>query len=95
MIVTGLEKYAQYLKQTGQITNVGDFYMNAFNMPRDSFYLQNNVRIILLLDQQEYAMFLDEYGDDFLSYAQIKENLDSILVKEINAQNIQKKEVER
>ena len=89
MIVTGLERYAEYLKQTGQITNVGDFYMNAFNMPRDSFYLQNNVRIILLLDQQEYDMFLNEYGDDFLSYAQLKEDIDSILEKDISSQNVQ------
>ena len=95
MVATGLERYAEYLKQTGQITNVGDFYMNAFNMPRDSFYLQNNVRIILMLNQQEYDMFLSEYGDDFLSYAQIKEDLDSILAKERNAQNIQKEESER
>ena len=50
--------------------------MNAFNMPRDSFYLQNNVRIILLLNQQEYDMFLSEYGDDFLSYAHIREDID-------------------
>ena len=76
MIVTELERYAEYLKQTGQIINVGDFYMNAFNMPRDSFYLQNNVRIILLLNQQEYDMFLSEYGDDFLSYAHIREDID-------------------
>ena len=50
--------------------------MNAFNMPRDSFYLQNDVRIILLLNQQEYDMFLSEYGDDFLSYAHIREDID-------------------
>ena len=48
-----------------------------------------------MLNQQEYDMFLSEYGDDFLSYAQIKEDLDSILAKERNAQNIQKEESER
>lgn len=89
MITTGLERYAEYLKQTGQITNVGDFYMNVFNLPRDSFYLQNNVRIILLLNQQEYDMFLNEYGDDFLSYAQIKEDIDSMIEKDRDSQNAQ------
>ena len=86
MIATGLERYAEYLKQTGQITKIGDFYMNVFNMPRDSFYLQNNVRIILLLNQQEFGMFLSEYGDDFLSYAHIKEDLDSMLKKDKSLQ---------
>lgn len=61
--------------------------MNAFNMPRDSFYLQNNVRIILLLNQQEYDMFLSEYGDDFLSYAHIQEDLDTMLKKDRSFQN--------
>ena len=70
--------------------------MNAFNMPRDSFYLQNDVRIILLLNQQEYDMFLSEYGDDFLSYAQLKEDIDSILEKDISSQNVQgNEEIER
>ena len=66
--------------------------MNAFNMPRDSFYLQNDVRIILLLNQQEYDMFLNEYGDDFLSYAHIREDIDSIIGKGRNSQNIQENE---
>ena len=92
MLVTGLGRYAEYLKQTGRITNVGDFYMNVFNMPRDSFYLQNNVRIILLLNQQEYDMFLSEYGDDFLSYACLKEDIDSILEEERNSQDTQRRE---
>lgn len=92
MIVTGLERYAEYLKQTGKITNVGDFYMNVFNMPRDSFYKENNVRIILLLNQQEYDMFLDEYGDDFLSYAHIREDIDTMLEKNRNLQDMQKSE---
>lgn len=92
MITTGLEKYAEYLKQTGQITNVGDFYMNVFNLPRDSFYLQNNVRIILLLNQQEYDIFLSDYGDDFLSYAHIQEDLDIKLKKYNSLQNAQGKE---
>lgn len=63
--------------------------MNVFNMPRDSFYLQNNVRIILLLNQQEFGMFLSEYGDDFLSYAHIQEDLDSMLKKDRSSQNTQ------
>ena len=63
--------------------------MNAFNMPRDSFYLQNDVRIILLLNQQEYDMFLNEYGD---SYAHIREDIDSIIGKGRNSQNIQENE---
>ena len=92
MIATGLERYAEYLKQTGQITKVGDFYMNVFNMPRDSFYLQNNVRIILLLNQQEFGMFLSEYGDDFLSYAHIKEDLDSMLKKDKSLQKNEESE---
>ena len=71
-MVTGIEKYAEYLKKIGRIKIVGEFYLNIFNMPRDSFYKKNNVRIILLLNQQEYDMFLSEYGDDFLSYAQIQ-----------------------
>ena len=96
IIATGLERYAEYLKQTGQITNVGDFYMNVFNMPRDSFYLQNNVRIILLLNQQEYDMFLSEYGDDFLSYAHIQEDLDNMLKKDRRFQNRKRnEEIER
>ena len=66
--------------------------MNVFNMPRDSFYLQNNVRIILLLNQQEYDMFLSEYGDDFLSYACLKEDIDSILEEERNSQDTQRRE---
>lgn len=76
VLVTGLSKYAEYLKENGTISNVGHFYMNMFNMPRDSFYLKNNVRMIMLLNQTEYNMFLSEYGDDFASYAMLKIDID-------------------
>lgn len=91
-MVTGIEKYSEYLKKIGRIKIVGEFYLNIFNMPRDSFYKKNNVRIILLLNQQEYDMFLSEYGDDFLSYAQIKENIDIMLQKSIGLKEKQRDE---
>ncbi len=37
-------------------------------------------------------MFLSEYGDDFLSYAQIKENIDIMLQKSIGLKEIQRDE---
>lgn len=37
-------------------------------------------------------MFLSEYGDDFLSYAHIQEDIDSMLEKNRSLQNLQRNE---
>ena len=84
IVATGFEEYAKYLTEKGIIQKEGKFYFNVFNMPRDSFYLKNKVRIILLVNQREYDMFLSEYGDDFTDYARYKTDIDIILKKESN-----------
>lgn len=79
VLVTGCEDYAEYLKKNGKITENGQFYMNTFNLPRDGFYLKNNVRIIFLLNQKEYSRFLSDSADDFTAYSMLKCDIDNLL----------------
>lgn len=79
VIATGIGKYAEYLVKKGQIPNIKTFYQGAFSLPRDSFYLTNNIRLILLVNESEMKEFRSPVADDFTSYASIKIDINEIL----------------
>lgn len=88
LILTGMEDYAKYLKTKGKISDIGDFYMHVFCIPRDDLYLKNNTRMILITNQTEYKMFVSDYCDDFTSYAMYKTNIDEMLKEKNEKQEI-------
>lgn len=69
IIATGIGEYADYLEKNGDIPNTTAFYQRIFCQPRDEFYLKNNVRLILLVNQSEMTTFRSQAADDFTSYA--------------------------
>lgn len=79
LLLTGMQDYAEYLKEKGIISGVGDFYMNIFCQHRDNIYLKNEARMIFVNNKAEYEMFLSDYCDDFFSYATYKINIDEML----------------
>lgn len=94
VIVTGVQKYSEYLKEQGILANTEDFYMGYFNMPRDGLYLANKARLIFIVNQSEYDMFLSENADDFTSYASLKIDIDKML-KQDKYRNKQLEDEER
>lgn len=87
IIATGIGEYAEYLEKNGNIPNTKTFYQRMFSLPRDSFYLKNNVRLILLVNEAEMKMFRSEVADDFTSYGRMNVDVNDIL-RENNIQNI-------
>lgn len=82
VIATGIGKYAEYLVEKGTIPNISSFYESVFNLPRDGFYLKNNVRLILLVNESEMKEFKSPAADDFTSYARTKIYIDEIIREE-------------
>ena len=50
-----------------------------FNLPRDNFYLKNNVKLVLLVNESEMKTFKSEAADDFTSYASMIIDANKIL----------------
>lgn len=67
-----VDKYCDFLLRKGRIQSKCDFYMETFTLVRDSFYLKNEVNLILVLSNEEFDIFISEYCDDFTDYACIK-----------------------
>lgn len=67
-----VDKYCDFLLRKGRIQSKCDFYMGTFTLVRDSFYLKNEVNLILVLSNEEFDIFISEYCDDFTDYAYIK-----------------------
>lgn len=83
-----VDKYCDFLLKKGRIQSKCDFYMGTFNMIRDSFYLKNEVNLILVLSNEEFDIFISEYSDDFtdyacikLEYASLKDDKNKLIVK--------------
>lgn len=83
-----VDKYCDYLLKKGRVQSKCDFYMGPFNMVRDSFYLKNEVNLILVLSNEEFDIFISEYCDDFtdyacikLEYASLKDDKNKLIVK--------------
>ncbi len=87
VIATGIGEYAEYLEKNGEIPNKESFYYTIFNLPRDNFYLKNNVRLILLVNESEMKTFRSEAADDFTSYASMITDVNKIS-REDNIQDI-------
>ena len=85
VIATGIGKYSEYLEKNGEIPNKEAFYYTIFNLPRDNFYLKNNVKLILLVNESEMKTFRSKAADDFTSYASMIIDANKIL-KEKNMQ---------
>ena len=64
-----VDKYCDFLLRKGRIQSKCDFYMGTFTLVRDSFYLKNEVNLILVLSNEEFDIFISEYCDDFTDYA--------------------------
>ena len=79
VIATGIGDFSEYLVDKGKINNAGEAYFNIFNLPRDDFYLEKKVRLVLLVNYSEYDMFLSNYCDDFTSYAVYTAHIDEEL----------------
>lgn len=62
--------------------------MNVFNMLRDNLYLKENVKLVLLVNQLEYSIFLSEWCDDFTSYATYRCDIDNLLGKDKDIQTM-------
>ena len=60
-----VDKYCDFLLRKGRIQSKCDFYMGTFTLVRDSFYLKNEVNLILVLSNEEFDIFISEYCDDF------------------------------
>ena len=87
VLATGIEDYVEYLLESGKLPDRSSFYQRVFNLPRDHFYLKNNVRLILLVNESEMQVFKSDYADDFTSYATMKIDINEIL-KEDNIQEM-------
>ena len=87
VIATGIGKYAEYLRENGEIPDIESLYQGVFCLPRDGFYLKNNVRLILLVNESEMKKFRSRAADDFTSYATMKIDINEIL-KEDNIQEM-------
>ena len=79
VIASGIGKYAEYLEKNGEISNKESFYLTMFNLPRDNFYLKNNVKLVLLVNESEMKTFKSEAADDFTSYASMIIDANKIL----------------
>ena len=73
-----VDKYCDFLLRKGRIQSKCDFYMGTFTLVRDSFYLKNEVNLILVLSNEEFDIFISEYCDDFIDYACIKLEYSSV-----------------
>ena len=73
-----VDKYCDFLLRNGRIQSKCDFYMGTFTLVRDSFYLKNEVNLILVLSNEEFEIFISEYCDDFTDYACIKLEYSSV-----------------
>lgn len=73
-----VDKYCDFLLRKGRIQSKCDFYMGMFTLVRDSFYLKNEVNLILVLSNEEFDIFISEYCDDFIDYACIKLEYSSV-----------------
>lgn len=73
-----VDKYCDFLLKKGRIQSKCDFYMGKFTLVRDSFYLKNEVNLILVLSNEEFEIFISEYCDDFTDYACIKLEYSSV-----------------
>lgn len=73
-----VEKYCDFLLRKSRIQSKSDFYMGTFTLIRDSFYLKNEVNLILILSNEEFDIFISEYCDDFTYYACIKLEYSSV-----------------
>ena len=73
-----VDKYCDFLLRKGRIQSKCDFYMGTFTLVRDSFYLKNEVNLILVLSNEEFEIFISEYCDDFIDYACIKLEYSSV-----------------
>ena len=82
VVATGIGEYVGYLVKNGKIPNRAAFYQSVFCMPRDSFYLKNDVRLILLVNESEMKEFKSPAADDFTSYAMQRIYIDDILREE-------------
>lgn len=82
VLTSGFLEYSKFLKEIGVIKEEGDFYFYTFNLPRDSFYLRCNAKLILLTNEEEFKMFLSEYADDFTSYHRYVSDINSLLKEE-------------
>ena len=73
-----VDKYCDFLLRNGRIQSKCDFYMGTFTLVRDSFYLKNEVNLILVLSNEEFEIFISEFCDDFTDYACIKLEYSSV-----------------
>ena len=73
-----VDKYCDFLLRKGRIQSKCDFYMGTFTLVRDSFYLKNEVNLILVLSNEEFEIFISEYCDYFTDYACIKLEYSSV-----------------
>lgn len=73
-----VDKYCDFLLRNGRIQSKCDFYMGTFTLVRDSFYLKNEVNLILVLSNEEFDIFISEYCDDFTDYTCIKLEYSSV-----------------
>lgn len=73
-----VDKYCDFLLRKGRIQSKCDFYMGTFTLVRDSFYLKNEVNLILVLSNEEFDIFISEYCDDFTDYDCIKLEYSSV-----------------
>ena len=73
-----VDKYCDFLLRKGRIQSKCDFYMGTFTLVRDSFYLKNEVNLILVLSNEEFEIFISGFCDDFTDYACIKLEYSSV-----------------
>ena len=52
-----VDKYCDFLLRNGRIQSKCDFYMGTFTLVRDSFYLKNEVNLILVFDQDKLNFY--------------------------------------